>query len=483
MHFVKKPLVLASAAALASLLTACGSGTTTAPASLRVVNLVPATSTNATADTVSLTMAMNTTSTAVNYSLTAAPGVASTYTQVDPGSFGGTLAVGNDPAIASTAFPLGVATNQIYTILAYPRTTNTGGTQLYPFQLIDNMPIPASGQFNLSVANASPDAGAVDIYVLERTTSTTPASACAENLTAPAFSSVQPSTYAQSAYLPYNINTTSGTAITYDICVTAAGNPLDTRLSVLNLAPSSGVSYVFAVTSAAGGVLANAALVPQTSPATITSYTNNQFRVRVLSALSGADAQNAALTTLTFGTGASATTVTVPALGAGNYSGYTTIVPPSGVTSAAVAVTGATTVASIAKTLSFSPGADYTILVYDNAGTATATILTDDNHTDATKARVRLVNAIDPATNGVSAYFGGQVGPSDIALGNDLAVGQTGSPYTPMTPSTANDIVTLSSTDLTNPAAQSVTGLFAGGGVYTVFMYSMSQPARVIQDR
>lgn len=411
MQFAKLSRVLTLGLALGTLMYGCGSGSTTAPASIRVVNLIGlnANSSNSSSDAVTLTL--NSTA----YTMTAAPQAGSGYASVTPGTYGGGLETYNDPSISSSSFPLGLATNQTYTVLAYPRATSTGGKALYPFELVDNMPTPAAGQINFSIANASPDAGAVDVYLIQRASGTAaPADACAGTLPGVTFPSVQPSTYQQSAYLPFNVNDSTGNAYGFDVCVTAAGNTATQLLSLTSLAMTQGNSYVLALTSSQGGVLVNAALVPQTNPTTITLLQNNQMRFRVLAAMSGADASSTVNVSVSAGTASSSLNGLTP----GNYSNYVAVLPSANATSATVTVTGTSTTAPSPQTFTFTPGGDYTILVYDTAaGTSAFTVLTDDNHSDASKARVRLINGVDTAAAGVSAYFGGLVGPSDVLLG------------------------------------------------------------------
>lgn len=458
MRFAKKPLLCAVGAILASFMTACGSGSSPAlPANIRVANLTPPTATNSSLDTITLTL--NSTA----YAVAAAPSTASGYAAVDAGTYVGAVE-SNDPAVASYTFPgLGLGTNQYYTILAYARQG-----ALYPFELVDNVVVPAVGQAQLSIANASPDAGALDIYLFQHT-SASPADPCTNSLISPTFASVQGQ---QSSALPFTVSA-NNVAITYDVCVTAASTPTDPRLSIggansLQMA-STGI-YTLALTSGAGGTLVNGAMVAQGPGGTVTTIANPNFRVRLLSALGNASPAPVVSVTTSLGI------TPLPNVYAGNESSYIAMPFGAAATQPTVTVTvsGTAVPVTLPAGFAFSTGSDYTILVYGTAPIS-ATVLTDDNHYIASKASVRLINAADPGT-GLTMYVNGHVEAQDVALG-------TASTYFAV--ATGSDTTTLRSSDLTVGvgAATPVTNDLIVGGVYTVFLYDVTQAPIIFEDR
>src|SRR5215831_7844368 len=157
MNYTRSALLLAMfAAALVSF--GCGkknNSTTaaTAPSGLRLANGV---------GTASLTMnAAGTSDTTVTLnSGSIAAGTAGSYTSVAPQTY--TVGVGaNDGSLISSTQSLALTTNVNTTVLAFPRdgAINT-------FVLTDNHVAPASGFASLTVANASSDAGSLDVYLV-----------------------------------------------------------------------------------------------------------------------------------------------------------------------------------------------------------------------------------------------------------------------------------------------------------------------------
>lgn len=461
MRFAKKQLLCAAGAIIASVLTACGSGSTTTPSNVRLVNLIPATSSNATLDTVLL--ALDSTA----YGVSAAPATASAYVQVTPATYDGALEV-NDPSIAPDTFPgLGLATNQYYSVLAYSRSG-----VLYPFELIDDIPAAPAGEVELSVANASPDVGAVDVYLAQHSSSS-PANPCANVVLGSAtFQNVQGQ---QTIPVALSVLNSSNTAITYDVCVMEAQSVTDPRFSVTGVSMASTGVYTLALTSSTGGTLVDAALIQEGTGGTVKIFPSSNFRIRVLSALSGNGNVPPTVSVTT-----SLGTTTLPPAYTGEFPTYTSIgLGATATTPPAVSVTvGA--LAPIAASLpsggTFAPGADYTVLVYGPASAPVTTIFVDNNHYLANKAAVRLINAADPAS-GLEMAVQSQGVAYNVGLG-------TASAYYAVAP--GPDTVTLYSPDLTGlPAAAPVTpaGGLTVGGIYTVFLYSLQSPPLVIEDR
>jgi len=160
-----RTLLCAAGAIVASLLTACGSGsTTTTPANIRMVN---ATGTG-------LTLSLN-----GGYDLAGiASNSVSGYESVPPGTYTLSVAAVNG-SLASAPQTIGLGTSQNYTTLAYTR-----GNVVYASTITDNLAVPIAGFTTLDVANVSPDAGPLNVYVLP------PGTASLAGLS-PSYSSVQ----------------------------------------------------------------------------------------------------------------------------------------------------------------------------------------------------------------------------------------------------------------------------------------------------
>jgi len=140
-------LLCAAGAIVASLLTACGSGSSTAtPANIRLVN----------ATATALTMSLN-----GGYDLAGiASDSVSGYESVPPGTY--TVSVASvDGSLASSPQTLGIGTAQNYTTLAFAR-----GNVVYAATITDNLAVPVAGFTTLDVANVAPDAGALDVYLV-----------------------------------------------------------------------------------------------------------------------------------------------------------------------------------------------------------------------------------------------------------------------------------------------------------------------------
>ena len=469
MRIAKKSLLFVAGAIVASLLSSCHGGSNSVqPANIRVVDLVNSTSAS---DDVILTL------NATAYTVEAQAGNnsggsnTSDYVEVTPSTYTGAVVTNGDSAISGATIPgLGLATGQYYTVFAYPREG-----VLYPFTLIDNVPAPATGEFELSVANASPDAGAVDVYLIDRTSSTAPSDACSEisSSTQPNFPSVQGQQTSPQAFTP-------GSPAYYDVCVTGASNQSDPRLSITGLNVAANTVYMLALTSASSGTLVNAALIPQTNPATSTLYSNPQFRVRVLTALSstGSFAGDAAEVTVTTSQNSTAVNTVLAPITSGNASPYSAIALSTGTTAnPTIAVTvGSST---LSTSYAFASGGDYTILVYESSGALAVNVLTDNNHYISGKASVRLVNAADASSIGTTMYINNVADVDAITLGN-------ASSYVPAPAS--SDVVDLSIQGLSPPvspaqnAETAVDQQFSVGEVYTVFLYDLAYTPRIFQD-
>jgi hypothetical protein len=398
-----------------ALLGACGGGTDTTKAHLRLVN--------ASGGYSALDMSINNTSlqTSVAYGATAS------YADADPNNMATVISL---PGSASALVSLtpAVSKDQYYSVLAYG---NAGSLQA--LVLDNNTGAPDSGKALLRVVNAAPDAGNVDVYL----TSSGDTLADAVALQAGA------SLGSTGAYAPIN----SGT---WQLWVTGAGNKADLRLAVSGLSLGNQSVSTLVVTPGRGGVLVNALLLVDRGG--ITRADATQARVRVAAGVSSGGAVIASVggTTVMNGTAA-------PAIGA-----YYTVA--AGTPAMAVTVNGATAGAS---TATLAAGGDYTLLVYGPASAPLVSVIEDDNHrpSDTTTAKLRLVHGVAdlsttlalksnfvPIADGVlpgSASAYGSASPSTTATLTVTAGGQT-APVCNLTTQTlvANTIYSLFALDL-----------------------------------
>lgn len=434
MQSVTKILLCSVLAFAAALLTACGSGSnTTVPATIRLVN-----------DTSSaLTLNLNGAGTIPNVASDSASG----YLSVTPGTYTQSVS-GTGTTIASSSNTFGLGTGQNYTTLAYERNS-----VVYSATYTDNQAAPLAGYSSLNIANVSPDAGALDIYLVAHPfTSLTGLS--------PSFQSVQtlstPITLAST-------NTSSTPVIEYDVVVTAAGKPTDVRLTLSNPTFVSGQQYTLALTSTLGGALVNSALIPQGIAVPASAFVpNTQARVRVLSALPVAGSTEVQ------------TTVGTTVLSS-DYAPSPThyqLVPAG---SAITALTAGGTPLATLPTDTFAAGGDYTILVYGTAAAPLATVLPDVNQVTANFASVRVINAAVNSPTGLTLFINGSLATSNVLYGTDGAPNA----YSGVTPA-SGAALQLNGAGYTGGAAQAS---LVTGSVYTVFVYDATLPPFVYTDR
>jgi hypothetical protein len=456
MRITKNSLLCAGGAvAIAALLAACGSGNSTVlPSNVRVVNLLALTASNSSTDAITLTLNTNA------YGVSTAPQSASGYIQVTPSTYTAEVQTVGDLNITSAPYlGLGLATNQYYTVFAYSRAG-----ALYPFVLVDNVGTPATGVAQLTIANASPDVGAVDVYLTPHTSSS-PTDACSANLVTPAFASVQGQ---QTSAIPFTVLSSTATQITYDVCVTAAGSPTDPRLSLTGangLTMASGTNYVLALTTSSGGALLDGALIPQTNPATITLLSNPQFRIRAISA--STTVANPAVVTVG--------STSLPGIYPSVWTPYTPVTLGASQPTVSVSIGGTVLPLTLPAGFAFTEGSDYTVLVYTTGAGDTATLLTDDNRYVLGKAKVRLINGGD--TQPLSMVVNGVANINTINVAEGAASG-----YAPV--DGGADVVRLQSADVNSATAgQPFTTDFISGGVYTVLMTGTGNQPIAITDR
>jgi hypothetical protein len=430
MQFPRNAILGLAATAVLSVLVACGSGSgTTTPALVRLVN----------ASDVPLTESLNGT-----YDITAVPAfTVSTYVSVPPGTYTNSVSSSNGSLSASNQ-ELGIGTGASYTTIAYPRDNVVVSSTI-----TDNLSAPATGYTTLDVANISLDAGSLDVYI-------EPVGTTSLAGQAPEFSGVQGLSFANTF--------SSGT---YAIFVTGADQPNDVRLHIPSVTFASTQIGTLALTGTSGGALVDGAVIIQGGA--VTFYANGQARVRVLSALPIVSSATAQVSVTVGTTALQSDYAPIPTPYALVPSGSTiasiTITPPGG------APTAVTLPTSYGTGTSFANGQDYTILVYGSNTAPIATILADNNQVTSNFANVRLINAADQATSGVTLSVGGKQIDYQVEYG-------TASSYGGVQPNSASSTLDFNSGDYN----VSTTFSFVTGSVYSVLIYDVTQPPFIILD-
>jgi Domain of unknown function (DUF4397) len=297
--------------------------------------------------------------------------------------------------------------------------------------------LPATGTAQLRVFQAATDAGAIDVYV------TDPATDLA-TLTSPSFSFGSSTSLQTSSFL-------SLTPGTYRIRITGAGNPADLRLDLPSFALANQEIAAAILTPTVGGTLVNASVLAQqgaNSPGR-----NTTARVRLAAAVSG----NAVVSASAAGT-AVGTSVVAPSV-----TGYAVV--PAG-TPLNITINGATVASPVTA---LAAGGDSTLFVYGNPGSATASLIIDDNHlpTTTTSLKLRMVNGFTGAATPLTLNAAFAVIASNIVPGaaSSYTVLSAATPiqldvFTPSSPTPVYTTVGTGTGALTLP----------GSSVFTLFM-------------
>jgi hypothetical protein len=227
-------------------------------------------------------------------------------------------------------------------------------------RLDDSLDEAEAGETKLSVANVS-SAGALDVYITE-------ASVDLDDTT-PVLSSVGA-----------NFVTLLVDSGTFRLRVTAAGDTSDVRLDVASFTLEDRGVAALIFTSTQGGMLANAAYMPQEGQPT--KILNNKARLRgAIAVANGASAsiQAGGVTVLS--------AATAGVIG----SRYTLL--DAGTVPVTLAVNG---ISVPVPDQSLQAGADYTLLVWSNQAGTQASLLVDDNRLPQSSAntKLRLLNGM-----------------------------------------------------------------------------------------
>ncbi|MDP9084924.1 MAG: DUF4397 domain-containing protein [Pseudomonadota bacterium] len=337
----------------------------------------------------------------------------------------------NGVASALTSFAKKLSKGTHSTFVGYGNSGKFGA-----LQIAEDQDKPDSSFTKVELLDAAPDAGNVDVYL------TDPAVALSDS--SPTFSNVAGGTIASAGF----VTVASGT---YRLRVTAVGSQTDIRLdSVTGITFSSKEILSIVVTGSSGGVLVNAAVIPQqgTQSAINTSYS----RVRGAAGIPAGSNVSASLGGTTLLAAAAANTV----------SQYTLV--PSGAQTLNLTLNGAA-VTPTSQTL--TAGADYTVLVLNGSGVSgtTATLIADDNRLPSTStyAKIKLVNAMSALGDPLTLNVNYTPVASAIALAS-------ASSSTEVTAGTNTEIDTVDATTSTT-LFTNTSATLTGSGVYSLFMF------------
>lgn len=361
----------------AALLSACGSSTSNT--SVRLINAsvgYPG----------AMTVSVNngTASSGVSY------GTAGSYQSVNVSATTSSFVSGGVTILNRTPT---LQANSNYSMIVYGKAGDPNISLLQ-----ENQTAPASGYASLLVLNLAQDAGPVDVYMSPQVTSPSGLTGL-NNL----------STTASNIGVTYGSGYNSVTAGSYEVRITGYNNKTDLRLDIPNVTVASGQVYTLVLTGSPSGVLVNGMLVQQQS--TVTPYTSNSIRARLITALNSLGVLNSA--TLTGGVSTTASTVSLMPTNAASpqVGNYATIVDG---TNAAASITVTDSNTQTQTTLNATPpstivpGTDYTILVWGNPASPAYAFVADDNTYPLSTgyANIRVVNGINSPT-GDTAFNGG----------------------------------------------------------------------------
>ena len=415
---VRRGLALLMAASTC-LLAACGSSSSSGgDAQWRVLNLTLA------SDLPSVDVYSDTTSTPAFSGVTT--GVVSNYSTIASGTYVVRVgATGNTNTLFSGSYTL--SPNQHYTGLVWG---STGALQFATLPEDDDTTLIAAGNSQVRVYNATAGSGALDVYLTQNISDLTNATPTVSGVTSAALSGYK-----------------ALVAGTYRLRVTSAGNPGDVRLDVPAVTLTAQQDASIIITSGAGGVLVNGALLVQQGA--VTTYGNGQSRLRVAA---GEPAGSGTVSVLVDGQPLTSN------LSSPVVSAYATIV--AGDHTVDVQLNG-TSISTTTQT--FTAGADYTLLAYkpDASGVQ---LLSDDNLLPAIgQVKMRLINA--DATQPLLTLL-----VDNALLTSDVVPGAVSTAITTptVTNQTSTVVVTPSNTSTTLYTSPPVT--LQSQGVYSVFM-------------
>jgi hypothetical protein len=297
--------------------------------------------------------------------------------------------------------------------------------------LDDSETAPGNGTAKLRVFNASPEAGALDVYL-------TDANAALPQL----------ATIAGVATEQFSVYREIGSG-TYRLRVTASGDANDVRLDLQNVVLGSQEVSTLVLSSTRGGVLVNGLQLVQRGAAT--AQKNAHVRVRVAG---GAIPNGRSVTAVLSGA-----TLTTTSPGVSNYK-----LVPAGALAIDVKVGG--TAASV-PAYTATAGDDLTLIVLGTQAAAEGHWVSDDNTPAivATNARLRVANALTNLAGTLTLTVDSSSVADGVAAGEasalvNLAANTSTTPYQ----------VEVTSPGLVTPLVAASDRVLAAGKVYTLFV-------------
>jgi hypothetical protein len=416
----------------AAALAGCGSSGSSNNASVRLVN---ATLTHA-----SINLLANSepvvAATAIN--------TVSEYADVPSGSPSLQVNDATSGAVLAVTAPT-VAESQKFALVAY----ESGGA-VRTAVISEGTTLPPANTAIVRVFNAATDAGAVDVYITDPAVDIT-------TLSSPTFSFTSSTSVQATNFASFGAPSPAGA--TYRIRVTGAGNPADLRLDIPSILLLNQRVATVILPPTTGGTLANGSVLIEEGPdgtgGVYAATPNTTARVRLVAAVTnGASVSATAVSAAASAPIAIGTNVVAPAVG-------TYVSVPDGST-INVTVNGAS-VGAPSGTL--AAGSDSTLMVYGNAASSSATLITDDNHlpTAASNYKLRLINGLTGTAVPLSMDVNFATVASNVQPG--AASAYTVLPATPLTPAQINVTSPNSPTAIYSLAAS-----LPGGAVFTLFM-------------
>jgi len=358
------------------------------------------------------------------------PDSVSGYSDLDAGTYTAKIkSSGSDASLATGSVSL--QDGKPYTAVAWGRQD-----AVKLALLTDDADEPNSGLAKVRLFNATPDAGSIDMYLTDSSTSLDAASANASSI-----ASGSGGGYAEVSKGSYRLR------------ITGAGEKSDLRLDVPQITLGDTERVTVIVQPSAGGVLVHALVLVQQG--SVVAYKNTSARARVVAGVGGNGSA-----AVKIGSTSISSAQTSP--GVGSY-----VLFGAGSSTLLTQVGGATVSSA---TTSFSAGADYTVLVYGTAASPLMTLITDDNRlpSNSAKAKVRLVNA-------AAGYDTLSLAVDSVSLANDVPLG-TASSYASTSANSGNaliEVISALSNDplYTTAKSSGSTGVSIDAqGVYSVFM-------------
>ncbi len=366
---MKKILFFLSLLATATLLQGCfGSGGSSAPATVRLVN-----GTSSTLDMVS-SGTNNMVSSGATLASAIAYGGASSSVSIATGL--STIALENSGTgipLISTSTNYSFSSGVDYTVLAY-----TSGQNLYTTSFTDNEVAPTSGSGKIRIADLASAAGSVDVYMAVQSTALLAAQPLATNISGSIGS------YAE---VPQ---------ATYHIWVTGAGNKTDLRLDIPSIVISDQQILTLVLTGTSGGVLVDGLLITQHGA--VVAEKNTNARVRLVANFGATENITSATVNAVPLVGSTASTTSMSSPSVGSYA-----LVPAGSLTLAISVNGAPITG---WNTTATAGTELTLLAAGSASSPQYFMLNDDNTRPTSGySKLRLVHGINSQAGSLSLSY------------------------------------------------------------------------------